>query len=342
MMNPSIPAASARTGFGLTPMAAERGTLDIIVSVCNEAAVLAAFHAEATRVVSQLVAEGTDATLVYVDDGSVDASPALLDRFAAEPGVRVLHLSRNFGHEAAMLAGLDDSTADHVVFLDADLQHPPDMVPRALAVACAGHDVVLMRRDAAAAGGLRRACNAAFYRGLSAISSVPLEPDASDFFLVGRPVIEVLQREIRERTRFLRGLVQWVGFRRAVLTYAAVPRVAGRSKYHLGRLFGLARDATLAFSTAPLRIAFVAAIGMLLGCLATAAFSLVGWWLGKPPSGYTTIMLFSTGVAAAQFGLLGILGEYVGQLVDEAKGRPVYIVARRVGRDADKAGRRAA
>lgn len=323
-------------------MATQRTTLDIIVSAYNEAASLPAFHVEATRLVAHLAAEGTDATIVYVNDGSIDESPGLLDRFAAEPGVRVLHLSRNFGHEAAMLAGLDDCEADHAVFLDADLQHPPEVVRRAMAVARAGHDVVLMRREAAPGSGLRRACNAAFYRGLTVISALPLEPDASDFFLVGRPVIEVLQREIRERTRFLRGLVQWVGFRRAVLSYTAAPRTAGRSKYHLGRLFGLARDATLAFSTAPLRVAFIAAISMLLVCLATAVYSLGGWWLGNPPSGYTTIMLFSTAVAAAQFGLLGILGEYVGQLVDEAKGRPVYIVARRMGQAADHAIRRAA
>jgi dolichol-phosphate mannosyltransferase len=323
-------------------MANQRTTLDIIVSAYNEAASLPAFHAEATRLVTHLAAEGTDATIVYVNDGSIDESPGILDRFAVEPGVRVLHLSRNFGHEAAMLAGLDDCDADHAVFLDADLQHPPEVVRRAVAVARAGHDVVLMRREAAPGSGLRRACNAAFYRGLTVISALPLEPDASDFFLVGRPVIEVLQREIRERTRFLRGLVQWVGFRRAVLSYTAAPRTAGRSKYHLGRLFGLARDATLAFSTAPLRVAFIAAISMLLVCLATAVYSLGGWWLGNPPSGYTTIMLFSTAVAAAQFGLLGILGEYVGQLVDEAKGRPVYIVARRMGQAADHAIRRAA
>jgi len=323
-------------------MATQRTTLDIIVSVYNEAASLPAFHAEATRLVAHLAAEGTDATIVYVNDGSIDESPGLLDRFAAGQGVRVLHLSRNFGHEAAMLAGLDDCDAEHAVFLDADLQHPPEVVRRAVAVARAGHDVVLMRREAAPGSGLRRACNAAFYRGLTVISALPLEPDASDFFLVGRPVIEVLQREIRERTRFLRGLVQWVGFRRAVLSYTAAPRTAGRSKYHLGRLFGLARDATLAFSTAPLRVAFIAAISMLLVCLATAVYSLGGWWLGNPPSGYTTIMLFSTAVAAAQFGLLGILGEYVGQLVDEAKGRPVYIVARRMGQAADHAIRRAA
>jgi dolichol-phosphate mannosyltransferase len=153
-------------------MATQRTTLDIIVSVYNEAASLPAFHAEATRLVSQLAAEGTDATIVYIDDGSADESPGLLDRFAAAPGVRVLHLSRNFGHEAAMLAGLDDCDADHAVFLDADLQHPPEVVLRAMAVARAGHDVVLMRREVASGSGLRRACNAAFYRGLAVISAL--------------------------------------------------------------------------------------------------------------------------------------------------------------------------
>lgn len=317
-------------------------SLDIIVSVYNEAAVLPAFHAEATALVRRLAAEGVVATIVYVDDGSVDASPAVLDQLAAQAGVRVIHLSRNFGHEAAMLAGLDECAADHAVFLDADLQHPPAVVAEALAVARAGHDVVLMQRAEPSGGRVRRACNAAFYRGLAAISTMPVAADASDFFLVSRPVIDVLQREIRERTRFLRGLVQWVGFRRAVLTFAAAPRRAGHSKYRLGRLVGLARDATLASSTAPLRFAFVAAAAMFLFSVATAAVSVGGWMLGDPPSGYTTIMLFSTFVAAAQFALLGVLGEYVGQLVDEAKGRPVYIVARRSGDGADDALERAA
>lgn len=319
-----------------------RTTLDVIVSVYNEEAALPAFHEELTRVVGRLAAAGTEATIVYVNDGSQDNSPALLDRFATAPGVRALHLSRNFGHEAAMLAGLDDCSADYAIFLDADLQHPPAVVPEALALARAGHDVVLMRRAEAAGGRLRRVCNAAFYRGLAAIATLPLEPDASDFFLVARPVIDVLQREMRERTRFLRGLVQWVGFRRTVLTFTAAPRVAGRSKYHLGRLIGLARDATLAFSTAPLRIAFGAGCVMFLSSLAMAVFTLGGWLLGEPPSGYSTIMIFSTFAAAAQFALLGILGEYVGQLVEEAKGRPVYIVARRSSVPQSSVARRAA
>jgi glycosyltransferase involved in cell wall biosynthesis len=318
-----------------------RTTLDVIVSVYNEESALPAFHAELSAVISRLQAGSVNTTITYVNDGSTDQSSTLLDGFATEPGVRAIHLSRNFGHEAAMLAGLDECASDYAVFLDADLQHPPGVIPEALALARAGHEVVLMRRAEPPGRTLRRTGNAIFYRGLAAIASLSLEPDASDFFLVARPVVEVLQREIRERTRFLRGLVQWVGFRRAVLTFTAAPRVAGRSKYRFGRLVSLARDATLAFSTAPLRIAFIAACIMLLGSLATAAVTFGGWLLGDPPSGYSTIMIFSTFTAAAQFAMLGILGEYVGQLVDEAKGRPVYIVARRNGLPLDHTVRRA-
>jgi polyisoprenyl-phosphate glycosyltransferase len=305
-------------------------SLDLVVSVFNEAASLPFFHAEACHVVRRLAADGVRTRILYVNDGSTDASPAMLDGFAAAPGVEVIHLSRNFGHEAAMLAGLDHATADHVVFLDADLQHPPSEIPRALERAAEGFDVVLMRREAAAGGLVRRGTAGLFYRLLRAIGTVPVEPHVSDFFLIARPVVAVLQREFRERTRFLRGFVQWVGFRQTVLTYAAAPRVAGRSKYSCWRLVALARDASVAFSTAPLRAALVAAAAMLVVSVAVAAVSIVGWVAGSPPSGYTTLVLFMTIVAAAQFGLLAVQGEYIAQLVDEAKGRPLYLVARHV------------
>jgi len=306
-------------------------TLDLIVSVFNEAAALPFFHAEAARVVQGLAAAGVATRILYVDDGSTDGSADMLDAFAAAPGVAVIHLSRNFGHEAAMLAGLDHATADHVVFLDADLQHPPAEIPRAVARADEGFDVVLMQREASAAEGrLRRGAGGLFYRLLAALGPLPVEPHVSDFFLIARPVVEVLQQELRERTRFLRGFVQWVGFRRTVVSYVASPRVAGRSKYSGWRLLSLARDASVAFSSAPLRAALVAAAAMLLVSVAVAAVSVVGWLTGVPPSGYTTLVLFMTVVAAAQFGLLAIQGEYIAQLVDEAKGRPLYLVARRV------------
>jgi polyisoprenyl-phosphate glycosyltransferase len=320
--------------FRTTPRASEcvaaRVTLDVIVSVYDEAESLPLFHAELQRAVGQCGSLSARVRVIYVDDGSTDGSADILDAFGHDDGVEVLHLSRNFGHEAAMLAGLDHSTADFAILLDADLQHPPEMIAPALAAALDGHDVVLLKRaPRARESPLRGLLTRAFYRGLDAISPIRIEPDVSDFLLVARPVVELLQQGFRERTRFLRGLVQWVGFRRTVLTFTAAPRIAGRSKYRSWRLLSLARDATLAFSAAPLRVSFIAAAVMLLASLAVAALSLVGWWFGSPPSGYTTIMIFITTVAAAQFALLGILGEYVAQLVDEAKGRPIYIVARR-------------
>jgi polyisoprenyl-phosphate glycosyltransferase len=306
-------------------------TVDIVVSVFNEEAALPFFHAEAMRVVHLLAATGVAARILYVDDGSLDRSVAILDEFAAAHGVEVIHLSRNFGHEAAMLAGLDHATADHVVFLDADLQHPPAEIPRALERAAEGYDIVLMRRAGNAdEGRLRRGVNGVFYRLLNAIGPLPVEENVSDFFLLGLPVVDVLKREFRERTRFLRGFVQWVGFRRTVLTYEASSRVAGSSKYPTWRLLKLARDASLSFSSAPLRAALVAAAAMLVVSLGVGLVSIVGWLVGSPPSGYTTLVLFMTVVAAVQFALLAIQGEYIAQLVDEAKGRPLYLVARHV------------
>jgi glycosyltransferase involved in cell wall biosynthesis len=317
-------------------------TVDIVVSVYNEEASLPFFHAEATRVVRLLAAGGVSARILYVDDGSLDCSAAILDGFAASDGVEVVHLSRNFGHEAAMLAGLDHATADHVIFLDGDLQHPPAEIPGALARASEGFDIVLMRRETNTdEGRLRRGVNSIFYSLLNSIGPLPVEENVSDFFLLSRPVVDVLKREFRERTRFLRGFVQWVGFRKTVLPYKASSRVAGVSKYPSWRLLKLARDAVISFSSAPLRAALIAAAAMLFVSVGVGLVSIVGWMIGSPPSGYTTLILFVTVVAAVQFGLLAIQGEYIAQLVDEAKGRPLYLVARHTS-DADAREREAA
>ena len=317
--------------------------LDIVVSVYNEEAALPAFHAEVSRAVATLASRGVVARILYVNDGSIDRSGEILDRFADRGGVEVIHLSRNFGHEAAMLAGLDHATADHVAFLDADLQHPPAEIPRAFALASEGWDVVLMQRqESEDESGLRRLLNRVFYRTLDHLARFPVEANVSDFFLIGPPVVEVLQREFRERTRFLRGFVQWVGFRRIVIPYVAAARVAGTSKYHGPRLLALARDASLSFSSAPLRTGFAAALVMFAISMVVAAYSVVGWMVGKPPSGYTTLVLFMTVASAVQFGLMAIQGEYIAQIVDEAKGRPVYLVARRVASRGEAAERRQA
>jgi len=313
-------------------MTIPRTSLDVVVSVYNEEASLPAFHRAAVEALKALEPSGVDARIVYVNDGSVDRSSVLLDGFSSETNVTVIHLSRNFGHEAAMLAGLDHSSADYAVFLDADLQHPPGEIAGALERAKAGADIVMMRRAPNPSGAaLRTALNVLFYRGLNYISGFAFEENASDFFLLSRPVVKILKTGFRERTRFLRGFVQWVGFRRAVVTFSAPPRFAGQSKYSFRHLVRLAKNAALSFSSTPLRISFAASFLFILFSLTVAIFSTAMWLRGSPPSGYTTLIVFGSITAATIFGLLGIQGEYIAQLIDESKARPLYIVARTVG-----------
>jgi len=299
--------------------------LTVVVSVYDEAAALPAFLA---RAVAALDGLGCEAELLFVDDGSTDGSGALLARAAAaDPRVRVLTLSRNFGHEAAMIAGIDHARGGAVVCLDGDLQHPPEELPRLLAAHRAGADVVLMRRAASAERSWsRRLASRLFYWLLGVLAPSGLEPAASDFFLVSRRVAAVLRADYRERVRFLRGYLQVMGFRRVCLEYQPAPRQHGESRYTLRSLFELSLHAILGFSSLPLRLgvlvaALVAGLGTVVG-----VYSLVMRWLGDPPSGYTTIVVLLCFLFAVQFLLTGVIGEYVGHVFAEVKRRPLYLV----------------
>jgi dolichol-phosphate mannosyltransferase len=246
---------------------------------------------------------------------------------AADPRLRLLTLSRNFGHEAAMIAGIDHARGDAVLCMDGDLQHPPEELPRLLAAHRAGADVVLMRRAASAERSWsRRLASRLFYWLLGALAPAGLEPAASDFFLVSRRVAAVLRADYRERVRFLRGYLQVMGYRRVCLEYRPAPREHGESRYTLRSLFELSLHAILGFSNLPLRLgvlvaALVAGLGTVVG-----VYSLVMRWLGDPPSGYTTIVVLLCFLFAVQFLLTGVIGEYVGHVFAEVKRRPLYLV----------------
>lgn len=300
-------------------------TCSIVLSVYNEEAVLEQCHA---ALGAALDATGYDAEILFVNDGSSDRSRSLLDRLAGDdPRVRAIHFSRNFGHEAAMLAGIDHARGDVIVCMDADLQHPPAMLSEMLALYAEGYDVVTMVREDRADGGfVKHLTSGLFYRLINRMSDAHLQPNASDFFLLSRRVAEVLRHDYRERTRFLRGLIQTVGFRSTTLTYHAPKRAAGQSKYSLSKLVGLAFSSIASFSKVPLKLGIYSGLLFSLLSVALMVYSLVMWIIDRPVGGYTTLIIFLSAFAGILLIVVGIIGYYVGLVLDEVKGRPLYIV----------------
>ena len=304
--------------------------LTVVVSVYNEEAALPLCHERLTEVLRE---SGRDYTLLFVNDGSRDRSAEILDRFAAEDTrVRVLHFSRNFGHEAAMIAGIDDAEGA-VICMDADLQHPPQCIPAILAKLDEGFDVISMVRTAnRSAGIIKNITSSAFYGVMNALSGTRFEKNASDFFAVSARAAEVLRRDYRERVRFLRGYVQSLGFRSTALQYEAAERAAGQSKYSLAKLFRFSMNTIMSFSDLPLRLGIYAGIASGLLGLILLIYSIVMKVRIGAPAGYTTIIVVICFMFAVLFLILGIMGQYIGVLFEEVKGRPIYIVAAERGR----------
>ncbi len=305
-------------------------TLSVICPVYNEERVILAFHEELRRALAGL--PGWTSTVLYVVDRGSDRSLDLLRALAAaEPAVCVLALSSRFGQQAALLAGLDHSDSDAVVMLDSDLQHPPSVIPELVARHEQGFDVVYtIRQDGAEIPLVKRVSAKAFYRLLNAISETPVHQGAADFRLLSRPVVEVFQRQVRERTLFLRGLVNWVGFRSSALRFRPGARRGGETKYPLGRMLRFGLGGVVSFSRTPLRAAFVAGLLMLaLGAFA-GAVTLLALLRAEAPTERTLLLAAVLVVGGVQLVFLGILGEYLGAVLDEARARPHYIVEERI------------
>lgn len=300
--------------------------ISIVVSVYNEEAVLERFWAELAAVLGPA---GFASEVIFVNDGSSDRSLDLLRTLAAScRQIRIVNLSRNFGHEAAMAAGLDQAGGDAVICMDADLQHPPELLPAMVERFRDGAEIVTMaRRDNAGTSWLQRLQSRLFYTVLNLISPQQFTVNASDFFLVSARVRKVLTTEYRERTRFLRGLIQSVGFNRVCLEFAAPSRAGGKSKYSLLRLLALSISAMAVTSKLPLRAGLLLGGGFGLLSLGVGVYSLaMKFLLGHVITGYTTIVVLMSFIFSVQFVVLGVIGEYLGFLFDEIKGRPVYIV----------------
>ena len=300
--------------------------LSVVVSVFNEEEALPAFYETAKPVLQGLP---WDYELIFVNDGSSDRSGLLLEEIAAkDEKAKVVTFSRNFGHEAAMIAGIDYASGDGVVCMDADLQHPPACLPAIVGKLEEGYEVISMTRtENKTAGFLKNVTSAAFYRLINRISEVKMEENASDFFALSRAAAEVLRVHYREKVRFLRGYVQNIGFKRTSISYEAPPRVAGESKYSIRKLFRFAMNTIFCFSDLPLKLGvysgfFVGFLGLLL-----MGYTIWGKLVRGTPAGYATIVVALCFMFAALFLLLGIIGEYIALLFTELKDRPLYIVS---------------
>ena len=310
--------------------------VDIVIPVYNEEKVVAGFHRQLCQAIDCLPYAFT---LFYVNDGSHDQTQALLEGFAAaDERVVVIEFSRNFGHQAALTAGLDQAKGDYVITMDSDGQHPPEMLAPMLDLARSGYDVVLTQRvEEEGIPAFKRWTSAQFYRLLNRISDTSVTPGSADFRLLSRPVVEAM-RSMREYHRFLRGMVAWSGFRTVILPFKPPLRMAGESKYSFKKMLQLSMDAIFSFSLFPLYVAISVGVGFLFLALVEMIYVLSFWIsgnTGRLAPGWSSLMFMLLLVGGSLMVFLGFLGIYVGYIFQEVKRRPIYIVRRRLASQED-------
>ena len=302
-----------------------RRLLSVVVSVYNEEEALAQFYQVTEGILNTI---SWDYELVFVNDGSRDQSLSILNHLAdSNPKVKVVSFSRNFGHEAAMIAGIDYSQGDGIICMDADLQHPPACIPEIIRRFEDGYEVInMVRTKNESAGWFKNMASSAFYKLINALSDVKFESNASDFFAISRNVAAVLKENYREKVRFLRGYVQNVGFPKTTIEYEARARVAGESKYSLRSLFRFSINTILCFSDMPLKLGIYSGCAVAVFGLLMMAYTIWTWAKYGTPSGYATIVVLMSFMFAMLFVIVGIIGEYIAILFSELKDRPIYIV----------------
>ncbi len=305
--------------------------IDLVIPVYNEAGVMEHTYGKICEVIRQLP---HTFHIYFVDDGSTDATGDSLAALAHQDDcITVLTLARNFGHQAALTAGLDASRGDFVITLDADGQHPPEMIPQMIALFEQGYDIVQAQRiEEDQSFSFKKATSSGFYSLINRLSGTQMTAGAADFRGVSRQVVEAL-KSMPEYHRFLRGMIAWMGYRSVILPYHETRRVAGQSKYSLGKMFRLAMDALFSFSLVPLYIGLSA--GGIFFCLAALEmiYVLSFWVTGRTSNlapGWSSLMFVILIVSGMIMVLLGFIGIYVGYIFQEVKRRPVYLLKKDV------------
>ena len=303
--------------------------ISIIVSVYNEEEVLFEFYRETIKV---LLLIDNPYEIIFVNDGSVDGSRGILFKIAKDDeNVKVVHFSRNFGHEAAMIAGIDNASGDYIVCMDADLQHPPTLLPEMLRKFESGYDIINMVRTVnKSAGIIKNITSSMFYKVINRLSDIHLVSNASDFFGISKRVADVLRSSYREKTRFLRGYVQNVGFNIVNIEYEARKRYAGESKYSIKKLFRFSMNTIMTFSNLPLKLGIYAGSMAAFLAIVMMIYTIVSFIRVGTPSGYATTICLICFMFSVLFFIVGIIGEYLGLILSEIKDRPIYIVEEKI------------
>jgi polyisoprenyl-phosphate glycosyltransferase len=299
--------------------------LSVIVPAYNEAEALPEFHRRLSAIFNQL---DLRCEVIYINDGSRDDTQKIIDRLCSEdPHAASVELSRNFGKEAAMTAGLDYAQGDAVVIIDADLQDPPELIPQLIAEWRAGHDVVYARRTSRSGETwLKKATASAFYRLIQRVSRVQIPADTGDFRLMNRRAVDSLL-QLREQHRFMKGLFAWVGYKQIAVDYERDPRIAGETKFNYWKLWNFALEGITSFTIAPLKIATYVGLTTAFIALLYAIFIIYKTvFFGDAVRGYPSLMVSILFLGGLQLFFIGVIGEYVGRIYDETKQRPLYVV----------------
>jgi glycosyltransferase involved in cell wall biosynthesis len=300
--------------------------LSLIVPAYNEASSIRAFH---DRLAAVLEVLDLKSEIIYINDGSTDATGSLIRELQQEDArISLIELSRNFGKEAAMTAGLDHARGDAAIVIDADLQDPPELIPQLVAKWRNGYDVVYATRTTRKGESLlKKLTSHAFYMVMQRVGNVTIPIDTGDFRLLSRRAIDAI-RHLREQHRFMKGLFAWIGFRQIGIPYEREPRLSGNSKWNYWSLWNFALEGISSFTTAPLRIATYLGLGT-----ATTAF-VYGLFIiwdtlvhGNPVPGYPSLMVVILFLGGVQLISIGIIGEYLGRMFDESKRRPLYLIS---------------
>ena len=300
-------------------------SVDIIIPVYNEESIIESTHTRIRAVIDELPYQFT---VIYVDDGSSDRTAEIL-RGIDDPRIRLIELSRNFGHQAALVAGIDASTAEIAISMDGDGQHPPEMLPQMIDLVLQGYDIVQTQRiDKHQPNSFKKNTSGLFYKLINVMSGTQVIPGAADFRAMSRQAVLAL-RSMPEYHRFLRGMVAWIGYNSIILPYEPEERSGGVSKYSLRKMFALAMDAIFSFSLAPLYIGLSFGGLLLLLAIAELTYVLSFWVTGQTSNlapGWSSLMFIILLVSGMLMILMGFIGIYVGYIFQEVKGRPVYLV----------------